>query len=295
MGVLTFIRPQNDSVTVFHDRHRAQLYVGQFDSPGVDFNLHVLHQRHFHAVQPHGDRPQPAEGHRVAGIVGDANRKGGIFSSGSVVVAVDAVLGQKVLAAPLKVENAAVESPVVRVTEYCADRVFLLAFRTTGSFRQKGLLAVTALEIGAVLQGAFRFAVGTGTTLAAILPRMAILVNAASVITVRRPHRCGLRRAGRATVLAASEDLSPFVAFQWRTGSFGALHGQVVITGAVGAGIRLKVVAFNVDFALEDALVVAHRAGGTVLLSADRATLTLNVLDEFLFTRQNRAGLSGAC
>ena len=146
---LTCLSPENDSVSVPHHRHGAQLNVGQFNAFAVDFDFHALHKRDFHAVESHRDGPQPAEGQRVPRVVRDADRKGRIFAAGAVVVAVATIASQKIFAAPLKVEDAPVEGFVMRVAKHGANAVFLLALGAALALALNGLRAVATVQLGA--------------------------------------------------------------------------------------------------------------------------------------------------
>ena len=70
--ILTFIGPQNDSVTISHDRQNAQLDERQRHFFPIDFHPHFLQQRDFWSIlEPDSDGSRPTKVQRVSGIIGD--------------------------------------------------------------------------------------------------------------------------------------------------------------------------------------------------------------------------------
>ena len=113
---LTFVCPEDDSVAVSHHTEHAKLDVGQRHLLAVHLDPHPLEERHLGGAQSHRHRPQPGEGHRVPGVVGDPNGEGVVGETCR-----GAVPGEEVLAGPLEVEYLPVECLVVRVPKHRAD------------------------------------------------------------------------------------------------------------------------------------------------------------------------------
>ena len=135
---LTFICPQDHPVAVLHDAEHPELDVGQRHLLPVHLDPHLLQEAHLGRPEPHRDRPQPGEGQRVPGVVGDPDGEGGVDAGGRLLAA---VTGQEVLARALEVEDLAVECLVVRVSEHSAHSLRRRAQHVAGGHvRRRGQL-----------------------------------------------------------------------------------------------------------------------------------------------------------
>jgi len=97
----------------------------------VDLDLHVLSQGHLQVFNLEGDGLCPGKGTTGPGVVGDANGEAAVFAVGR----------QQVLARALEVEHAAIEGPVVRVTEHGAHGVVFYALGAALAGFLNGVLA----------------------------------------------------------------------------------------------------------------------------------------------------------